>query len=186
MTLLSDVLSLLDTFKTFIIGHDIPVAIEGNCNYLAALGLSTYTEVFGGLYKGDLSQGNSGKNYNAFIKDFFGSEYAEVDARLWRDGLRGLYGAVRSGLVHEYLIKEISIVVMDSDKPINCGVIYDPNGTPKITFVVKQYFCDFVRAFHQYRSRVKKEPELIKNVEDALKSINSPLARSKPFFPASD
>ena len=37
---------------TFIIGHDIPEAIKSKSNYLAASGLSVYTELFGGFYNG--------------------------------------------------------------------------------------------------------------------------------------
>ena len=61
MTLQGDVLTYLDMYKNFIIGHDIPTAIQGNCNYLAALGLSTYTEVFGGLFRGRLDQDSQQK-----------------------------------------------------------------------------------------------------------------------------
>ena len=65
-------------YRNFIINHDIPEAMLSKSNYLAALGLSTYTEVFGGLYRGDLSQYNGRKNYTAFIKDFFHEEYMSV------------------------------------------------------------------------------------------------------------
>src|SRR6266540_6132560 len=119
MALLDDVLRLFNTYESFIIGHDIPVAIEGKSNYLAALGLSTYTEVFGGLYRGTLKMGQGKANYDAFIKDFFGDSYVDVDCRLRKDGLKGLYSAVRSGLVHEYLMKDISMVVMESETPLN-------------------------------------------------------------------
>ena len=182
MTLRGDVLTYLDMYKNFITCHDIHIAIQGNCNNLPALGLSTYTEVFGGLFRGHLEQGHSKENYNIFIYRFFGSKYTNVDTRLFQDGLGGLYSAVRSGLVHEYLIKDISMVVMDSLTPIDCGIVYDPNGTPKITFVVKRYFSDFIKAFKKYESRVKKEQKLVKNVELALNSIGSKLPRSRPLF----
>ena len=45
-----EALNYLDTFRKFIINNDIPAAINGNANYLAALGLSAYTEIMGGLY----------------------------------------------------------------------------------------------------------------------------------------
>ena len=85
MTLLTDILSHLDMYRNFIINHDIPEAMLSKSNYLAALGLSTYTEVFGGLYRGDLSQYNGRKNYTAFIKDFFHEEYMNVNSRLKDD-----------------------------------------------------------------------------------------------------
>jgi len=178
MTLLKDVLSQLDMYRNFIINHDIPEAIQSKSNYLAALGLSTYTEVFGGLYRGDLTQYNGRKNYTAFIKDFFHEEYMKVNSRLKDDNLKGLYGAVRSGLVHTYLMKETSIVVMYRNHPMNCGIIYDPKGIHKITFVVEQYFQDFVKAFHKYRSRIKNEPDLVDNFEKALMTIGSQMSKS--------
>src|SRR4029079_9312469 len=180
--LLKDALADLNLYRDFIIKHDIHEAIESSSNYLAALGLSTYTEVFGGFYRGDLSKGNSKKNYYAFIENFFHEEYMDVDAQLVDDGLEGLYGAVRSGLVHEYLIKDKSIVVMYSKTPINCGIIYCPNGIPSITFVVDQYFADFKDAFTQYYHRIQEEEVLLMKFVKALKSINSNLPRSKKIL----
>jgi hypothetical protein len=179
MTLLSDVLRHLDMYRSFIIAHDIPKAIEGKCNYLAALGLSTYTEVFGGFYNGNLRQGNGRKNYNSFIYNFFHDDYKGIDSRLYEDKLKGLYGAVRSGLVHEYLMRDTSMVVMHRSKPMTCGIVYNPNESPKIIFVVEQYFSDFIKAFQRYYARVKKEPELVQKFEQSLQSINSHLARSR-------
>lgn len=166
-------------YRSFIIAHDIPKAIEGKCNYLAALGLSTYTEVFGGFYNGNLRQGNGRKNYDAFVYNFFHDDYKEIDSRLERDKLKGLYGAVRSGLVHEYLIKDTSMVVMHRSKPMTSGIVYKPEESPKIIFVVEQYFADFMKSFQRYYVRVKKEPELVQKFEQALQSINSPMARSR-------
>ena len=50
---LMEVLNYLDTFRDFVIINDIPAVINGKANYLAALGLSNYTEIMGGLYYGD-------------------------------------------------------------------------------------------------------------------------------------
>lgn len=44
--------------------HDIQAAIDGNANYLAALGLVAYTEFIGGLINGTL--GDSGKRKKRF------------------------------------------------------------------------------------------------------------------------
>jgi len=181
-SLLKDVLTDLKLYKDFIIKNDIPAAIKGNCNYLAALGLSTYTEVFGGLYQGDLRQGRGKKNYDAFIKDFFHKDYIDVDRRLEDDGLRGLYGAVRSGLVHEYLIKDTSIVVMYRKSQMSCAILYDPMATPKIMFVVEQYFDDFKNAFNGYYSRIQKEPNLVDRFVAGLNSISSPLPRGNKIL----
>ena len=83
------------------INHDIPKAIESKSNYLAALGLSTYTEILGGLRFGDLNTGSkatvtASKRYTDFITHYFDSEYGKVDQLLRRDGLKGLYAVVQS------------------------------------------------------------------------------------------
>jgi hypothetical protein len=72
-------------------------------SYLAALGLSIYTEVLGGFYSGDLSR-NLRNHYTCFINEFFPSKYMEINNQL--DD--GLYGTIRCGLTHEYFIKKRS------------------------------------------------------------------------------
>jgi hypothetical protein len=62
-----EALNCLDTFHKFIINNDIPAAINENANYLAALGLSAYTEIIGGLYYGNLKE-EPGKHYISFIE----------------------------------------------------------------------------------------------------------------------
>ncbi len=59
----------MDTLRDYMF-KDIQVAINGNANNLAALGLSTYTENLGGLYCGDLKD-NLCDHYMSFIKDYF-------------------------------------------------------------------------------------------------------------------
>ena len=116
---IDDAIKYLDTFRNFVIQNDIPSAISCKANYLAALGLSTYTEILGGLYSGDLS----GKhrylrdNYIDFIKVFFPQDYMEVNSQLAAGKLKGLYNVVRSGLTHEFFVKTISRI--DIDSPAN-------------------------------------------------------------------
>ncbi|MGC1928056.1 MAG: hypothetical protein WA667_03725 [Candidatus Nitrosopolaris sp.] len=59
---INDVIKYLDTFRNP--QNDIPSAISCKANYLVALGLSTYTEILGGLYSGNLS-GKHRDNYTA-------------------------------------------------------------------------------------------------------------------------
>lgn len=92
---LQDALKYLGMYKAFTIKHDIPIAIRGKSNYLAALGLSVYTEGLGRMYNGSFAKGNSKPNYNTFIQIFFPREYRSVDSRLRNDNLGGLYGAIR-------------------------------------------------------------------------------------------
>jgi hypothetical protein len=79
---LRDIDFLLKTYKAIMVNQDIQSAIDGNCPYLAALGLSTNTEVPGGLYKRNLVQNQGQNNYECFIQDFFPPDYNEVDKRL--------------------------------------------------------------------------------------------------------
>ena len=94
---LQEAQKFLNIFRKFVIEKDIPSAIDGKANYLAALGLSTYTEVLGGLYCGDLSGKNKdlNKHFTCFIEDFFHLDYMKVNSDLEEDKLKGLYGVVR-------------------------------------------------------------------------------------------
>jgi hypothetical protein len=174
-----EALNYLDTFRDFVIVNDIPAAINGKANYLAALGLSNYTEIIGGLYSGDLSGKNNdlGQNYLKFIKDFFHSDYILVDNNLRNDGLKGLYSVVRCGLSHEYFIKKISKIEMDSHQALNCSITYDPHANPQIVFYVNQYFHDFKNAFEKYYKKLKADTtaSTLNDFESALRSINSSL-----------
>jgi hypothetical protein len=173
---LSEAFNYLDTFREFVIVNDIPAAINGKANYLAALGLSNYTEIIGGLYSGDLSGNNGlGLHYLKFIKDFFHSDYILVDNDLRNDGLKGLYSVVRCGLSHEYFIKKISKIEMDSQQLLNCGITYDPHANPQIVFYVNQYFHDFKIAFEKYYKKLKTDTSTLNDFESALRSINSSL-----------
>ena len=75
---LNDALNYLNILYEYMIDRDTQVAIEGKAFYLAALGLSTYTEILGGLYCGDLKKA-LGQHYTCFINEFFHSDYMKVD-----------------------------------------------------------------------------------------------------------
>ena len=75
-----------------------------------------------------------------------------VDQNITNDRLNGIYGAIKSGLVHEYFIKEISKVELDSPLPIKCGITYDPKKIPQFVFYINQYFQDVVeKILYQFR-----------------------------------
>jgi hypothetical protein len=138
----------MDTLRGYMYS-DIERAIKIKANYLAALGLSTYTEHLGGLYLGDLSSGNSKKNFTGFIMNFFpGDMYKIADTEL--AGLGGLYKVVRCGLVHEYFMKTYSTVTISDGVNSKCGVIYDPTHTPQLEFHVDKYYADFNYALKVY------------------------------------
>jgi hypothetical protein len=149
---------------------DINRGIESGLNYLVALGLSTYTEVLGGLCFGNLKS-NHEANYLRFIKRYFHCEYLKINKRLRHLG--GLYGIIRSGLVHRYLFQKNSFVATYATGPLNCAILYDPVVNPSITFVVNQYFMDFKKAFDQYNDELilKADPFLIKNFDKAVTEV---------------
>jgi hypothetical protein len=173
--------SYLGTLREFI-NNDIPAAINGNANYLAALGLSAYTEHVGGLYCGDLRNGRSRRNYICFIDKFFPADYMGVNTDL--EKLGGLYGVIRSGLAHEYFIKTVSKIEIDNPagQSLTCGITYNKNSNPQIVFYVKQYFEDFNNAFEKYYDQLKNDTSgsLLKNFENALGSISSSLIGKLP------
>ncbi|MFY9794311.1 MAG: hypothetical protein WA323_18500 [Candidatus Nitrosopolaris sp.] len=174
---IDDAIKYLDTFRDFVIQNDIPCAISCKANYLVALGLSTYTEILGGLYSGDLS-GNHRylrDNYIDFIKHFFPPDYMKVDSQLAASNLKGLYSVVRSGLTHEFFVKTISRIDMDSPANITCGISYDPHDSPQVIFYVKKYFEDFRNAFEKYYSQLKSDASLSTNFGKAIQSVKSNL-----------
>jgi hypothetical protein len=148
--------------------------IRNESNNLAALVLSAYTEALGGFYAGTLSPKNSGYNYNGFIYTFFPPEYTEVDSKMAKDHkYQGLYKSVRCSVVHEYLIRDRFMSIMDYGDNENCGIRYDPNGKPPIKFYVKQYLSDFRRAFNYYLELIESDNYLLLRFIRALRSIDS-------------
>ena len=84
--------------------------------------------------------------------------------------LGGLYGVVRTGLVHRYLLHGKAFIVMYSDVPLTCSIIYTPGGEHEITFVVDEYFRHFKDALNQYYDDViiKQDINLVKNFDKAV------------------
>lgn len=155
---------------------DIDDGIKGRSNYLCALGLSTYTEVLGGYLNGNLGPGNSERNYNAFLR-YFPSCYQSVDGALKSAGFsKGLYEVVRSGLVHEYYIKDKSSIQMNHHPAQTCGISFVRAGSIKVTFFVKKYFEDFKLATKEYYEDLMNRStssNLVQRYNDALNSIGS-------------
>lgn len=160
-------------FRNFVIQNDILCAINCKANYLAALGLSTYTEILGGLYSDDLSGEHRQlrDNYTDFIKNFFSPDCTKVDSQLATSNLKGIYSVVRSGLTHEFFVKTISRIDMDSPPNITCGINYNRYDSPQVIFYVKRYFEDFQNAFEKYYSQLKGDAFLLTNFEKALQSV---------------
>jgi hypothetical protein len=178
----------MDTIRTYMF-NDIQAAIDGNANYLAALGLSTYTENLGGLYCGNLKK-NLGTNYISFINDFFPPCYQQVDSQLLTSGKASskhpIYEIVRCGLVHEYFMKAESIVTIGGASKATCGIMYDISKNPSLIFVVDKYFDDFKNAFNNYYKDLlgtsNKAPNIVLQgkFDDAIKGMSI-----GPFLPSS-
>lgn len=139
---------ILRFFDEFVFGFmrsDIDVAIRGNANFLAALGLVTYTEVLGGLVTGNAGKNrHASKNFRAFLP-YLGKDYKTFDIK----GI-DIYDTVRCGLVHQYFIKGDSAIWMRASSP--CGIIASSNGPTH--FLVNVYRDHFFSGATQYRNEL--------------------------------
>lgn len=168
--------SIIDDFyKRYVMGfmiHDINSAIHGKANFLAALGLVAYTEFMGGVLRGTFKEGQYMQNFNLFIQSYFPNCYKKVDLELknrW-SMKNGLYGAVRSGLVHRYFIQGQFIIWLGTHK--GCGTELGDRG--EINFWVNTYFEDFKNATVSYYEQLKKSNDrnLVGNFMKAMRELN--------------
>ncbi len=134
--------------------HDVQTAIDGNANYLAALGLLCYTEFLGGFVTGNGAVGGqSARNFKAFLP-YLGAEYVAFDRE------HNTYKLFRCGIAHEYFAKEPAWVFMRSADPSGCG--FRMRGD-EYEFVVVSYFRDFQAGAGRLRERLfeVRDPELL-------------------------
>jgi hypothetical protein len=84
---------------------DITSAIQTNCNYLAATGLVSYTEICGRqmFFKGSPRPTNC-KCFEAFLKSM-GAGAALHQTVTFQGRSMRFHDVVRNGLVHEYFMK---------------------------------------------------------------------------------
>jgi hypothetical protein len=155
----NEITEFLVTFRNFVF-HDIKNAIAGKANYLAALGLSVYTEQLGGLYNGDFD--NLAGNYTSFIMDYFDPLYQQQEKNAvnyinnhpnnfpklirrikQKKPVSGLYALIRSGLVHEYFMKGESTIFMHSTNA-NCGILIDKNASDSNGYLDNHGWCYIV------------------------------------------
>jgi len=144
---------------------DINAAIDGDANFLAALGLMEYTEILGGMVVTEKRIKNGitvnefpkecGKNFDAFLP-YLGECYEKLDENL----KGGLYGRVRCGLAHEYFIKGSAEIHMDYKDNIDCGIIWEKE-KDCVHFYVKNYFEDFKKAAESFYPELINEVKLI-------------------------
>jgi hypothetical protein len=159
--------AILHIFDEYVFGFmrsDIDAAIRGKANYLAALGLASYTEVLGGLRTGDLGKRNcSAANFKAFIP-YLGKDYEDLEKR----GI-DIYDTVRCGLVHNYFIKGDSTVWMRATAP--CGIIASPGGPTY--FIVNVYRDHFFAGATRFRDEILAlgDPTLATNFQTGMNRI---------------
>lgn len=120
---------------------------KGAPNFLLALGLCCYTEYWGKLLLG-IPENQSRKAFIAFFKRV-GNHYEN----LTNDATIDVYGDIRCGLAHSYLIE-------GRDSTINVGlgpsgIQYDHKSNT-YTFYVSAYFEDFRGTVDSYINGLEK------------------------------
>lgn len=139
---------VLRFFDEYIFGfmrNDIDAAIRGKANFLAALGLVSYTEVLGGLVTGNAGKrGCAAENFRAFLP-YLGSDYQALETK----GV-DLYDTVRCGLVHQYFIKGGATIWMNANAP--CGIFAGMDAPTY--FIVNVYRDHFFSGAARYRNEL--------------------------------
>lgn len=150
-----------DIDKTLSLVH---ISSTGAPNFLLALGLCCYTEYWGklvlGVKKGEINR--SKYAFNEFIKRF---------DKLHYEGLLNnhvdLYGDIRCGLAHSYLIESKGDAEINTGYKVVHGIEYNPK-TRKYIFWVRSYFDEFKSAVNKYINGLELGTESLKNLEDSL------------------
>jgi hypothetical protein len=136
--------------------NDLASAIQSGSNFLAALGLATYTEVCG---RQIVFGGNSRKSYDACFNSFL--EYMGVQEVLnWKIVYQGqpkkVKDAVRNGLVHEYFLKahrgSVAMITTNKDAD-HLGFIR--KGSDELIMIVVPYFKLFCAALRKAKAEGK-------------------------------
>lgn|GEM_PF-2730595 len=132
---------------------DITSAIETGCNYLAALGLSCYTEFCGRelLFGGDATK-KDWECFNEFIRYMGANDL--LNKQITFEGNRIFFkDAVRNGLVHHYFMKvEQGVVVMITDDAEANRLGFLINDTRKVAMVVVPFFDLFCSGLTRAKS----------------------------------
>ncbi len=135
---------------------DLAYSDKGAPNFMLALVLCSYTQFWGKLV---LPSGDGKKCFEAFFRKL-GIKYADVVDRQHAD----IYGRIRNGLVHEYLIKRSSKIVIEDGE---CGIDYNDK-TRIFTFYVRRYLEDFKFAVNNYINELKTDLHKFNEARKAL------------------
>src|SRR6478752_4210938 len=155
------VLENLEKIKEFMFA-DLDKTIElvhsnkGAPNFMLALVLCAYTEFWGKLM---FPSDESKKCFDAFFCKL-GTRYVEVMTH----PNTSIYGSIRCGLIHAYLIKGNAKIVIEGG---DCGIIYDDK-TKVYIFYVRRYLEDFKFAVNNYLYELKIDLNKFNNAKKAL------------------
>lgn len=138
--------------------NDITGAIQSRGNYLAALGLATYTEVCGRqIIFGGRRKESYDRCFNEFIKYMGIGEVLDWEI-IFEGKPKRIKDAIRNGLVHEYFLKaHEGSVAMISRSPEANRLGFLLNDSCQLAMVVIPYFAQFRAAL----SKAKREGKLI-------------------------
>lgn len=119
------------------IKREIDLARDGKSggNFLATLGLLSYTEFMGKIVL--KNKGSYTKQFKAFFR-LMGEDYR----RLIDDKEIDIYNIFRCGMVNSYFANDCDIKMLNDI--YSAGIIIQPDG--KYLFVVEKYFEDFMNA----------------------------------------
>jgi hypothetical protein len=135
---------------------DLVDSFRGAPNFMLALVLCAYTEFWGKLIC-------PGKDDKQCFDTFFcqlGAEYNEV----MNHPNTNIYGRIRCGLIHEYLIKGNAEILIEGGE---CGIKYDVK-TKKYTINIRRYFQDFRVAVDLYIVELENNSRILSNAKKAM------------------
>ncbi len=139
--------------------HDVEAAINGQANFLAALGLAAYSEIMGALRLGTIQDKFHNKEkFEAFLP-YLDAAYSKLDSELKTNAQfpGGLYEVVRSGLAHQYFVKEPAEVFRHGvGEP--AGIFRD-QVSGKLVLVAKRFLDDFLVAAAKVRDDILATPD---------------------------
>ncbi|MCG7945327.1 MAG: hypothetical protein N0C84_03225 [Candidatus Thiodiazotropha taylori] len=127
--------------------NDVLGAIQTGGNYLAAMGLSSYTEMCGRqiFYDGDNNK-EDWECFNKYLKYMGADEVLNKSIR-FEGNKTHVKDAVRNGLVHRYFMKiENGMVVLNSNNEEALQTGFIVTGDDSITLAVIPYFKLFYKS----------------------------------------
>ncbi len=129
---------------------------KGAPNFMLALVLCAYTGLWGKLM---LPSGDDKKCFDTFFCKL-GPKYEE----LVNHPNTNIYGRIRSGLVHEYIIKANAKIVIEGGE---CGIIYYDK-TKTYVVCIRRYLEDFKFAVNNYIAELRSN---LASFNDAKKAL---------------